>query len=203
MRLYFAPTSPYVRKVMVVLHETGQLDDTEIVSVYGTPMDPQSMPIAKNPLGKLPALERIDGPTLYDSRVITRYLDARADAGLYPAPPRLWETLTLEATADGILDAALLMVYEKRLRPDELQMPDYVEGQWSKVARATAALEALWMSHLQGRFDIGHIAVGCALGYLDFRLPDRDWRSANPALSNWYAAFSERPSMSATVPVNP
>ncbi|MEM9476719.1 MAG: glutathione S-transferase [Pseudomonadota bacterium] len=203
MRLYSAASSPYARKVMVVLHETGQFDDVEVVPVYGSPTNPDTMPLAKNPLGKLPALERADGPALYDSRVICRYLNDRAGARLYPDPPRLWDTLTLEATGDGILDAALLMVYEGRLRPADKQFPDWVEGQWAKVDRALDVLNERWISHLSARMDIGQIAVGCALGYLDFRLGDRDWRAGRDGLGAWYDKIAERPAMQATIPVNP
>ncbi len=200
MRLYHSATSPYVRKVMVVLHETAQFAEVSLVTASGTPVDAGSMPLALNPLGKIPALERDDGPALYDSRVICRFLDDRAAAGLYPAGARLWDTLTLEATADGMLDAAILMVYEWRVRPEDKRMPDWVEGQWAKVARALDAIETRWMSHLAGRLDIGQIAVGCALGYLDFRHADRDWRAGRPALAAWAAAFDQRPSMLATRP---
>ncbi len=198
MRLFSSPTSPYARKVRVVLLETAQDADVTIVAATGTPLDTGTMPLAQNPLGKLPALERPDGPALYDSRVICRYLNDRAGAALYPAGPRLWETLTLEATGDGIVDAAILIVYENRVRPVEQRLPDWVEGQWAKVARALDALEARWISHLCGPTDIGQIAVGCALEYLDFRLADRDWRQGRPALRDWHRQFAMRPSMLAT-----
>jgi glutathione S-transferase len=201
MRLYFSPTSPYVRKVMVLLHETGQLDEVERITGSGSPVDPGSAPLEANPLGKVPALERADGPALYDSRVICRYLDDRAAAGLYPSGARLWDTLTVEATGDGILDAALLMVYEGRLRPEELRFRPWVEGQWAKVDRALDALETRWIAHLEGPLDAGQIAVGCALGYLDFRQDARGWRTGRPRLAAWYAGFAARPSMQATVPV--
>ena len=200
MRLFHSPTSPYVRKVMVVLHETGQRGDVELVPAAGTPVDSGTMPIDRNPLGKIPALERDDGPTLYDSRVICRYLDAQSGGRLYPAAPALWDTLTVEATADGILDAAVLMVYEVRVRPEDIRFPAWVEGQWSKIARALDALETRWIAHLNGPLDIGQIAVGCALGYLDFRHGDRNWRAGRPALTTWEAGFSTRPSMQATRP---
>ena len=200
MRLYHSPTSPYVRKVMVLLHEADRLGSVDVVEAHGTPVDPGTVPVSHNPLGKIPALERDDGPALYDSRVITRFLDDWAGAGLYPDPPRLWETLTLEATADGILDAALLMVYEGRVRPDEKQFDGWVDGQWAKIERALAALEARWMSHLHGRLDMGQIAVACALGYLDLRHGARDWRAGVPSLSAWNSSFAERDSMKATVP---
>ena len=201
MRLYFSPTSPYVRKVMVLLHEIGQVGAVERVSGSGSPVDPGTAPLEANPLGKVPALERADGPALYDSRVICRYLDDRAKAGLYPAGARLWDTLTVEATGDGILDAALLMVYEGRIRPEELRFAPWVEGQWAKVARALDALETRWIAHLEGPLDAGQIAVGCALGYLDFRHDARGWRAGRPRLAAWYAGFADRPSMKATVPV--
>ncbi|MDT8857736.1 glutathione S-transferase [Paracoccaceae bacterium Fryx2] len=200
MRLYHSPTSPYVRKVMVLLHETGQLDAVTLVPVAGTPVDTGSMPIDQNPLGKIPALERDAGGAIYDSRVICRYLDELAGAGLYPAGDRLWDTLTLEATADGMLDAAILMVYEKRVRPEDRHFGPWVEGQWAKVGRALDALESRWIDHLSGPLDMGQIAVGCALGYIDFRHSDRSWRAAHPDLAAWEAGFSARPSMKATVP---
>ncbi|PWE33439.1 glutathione S-transferase [Maritimibacter sp. 55A14] len=200
MQLFDNPASPFCRKVDVLLHETGQSADVERIPAVGAPTDPSRMPVAHNPLGKIPALVRDDGGTLYDSRVICRYLDDRAGAGLYPAPPRLWEVLTLEATADGIMDAAVLMVYEARCRPEAMRVAAWVEGQWAKVARALDALEARWPGHLAGPLDMGQIALGCALGYLDFRHGGRDWRQAHDALAAWEADFAARDSMVATRP---
>ncbi len=200
MKLYYSPTSPYVRKVMAVLHETGQLADVELITASGTPLAPADELRGKNPLAKVPALERPDGPTLFDSRVICAYLDDRADGGLYPAGTGRWDTLTLEALADGILDAALLMTYETRLRPEDKRMPEWVDGQWTKVERACAALTTRWMSHLAGPVDMGQIAVGCALGYVDLRHDARGWRQGNDALAAWFEAFESRPSMAQTRP---
>ncbi|MEZ5752571.1 MAG: glutathione S-transferase family protein [Paracoccaceae bacterium] len=203
MKLHYSPTSPYARKVLVLLHETGQTDSVELAFATGTPIDPQSMPVAANPLGKLPALERPEGCALYDSRVITRYLASLAPAtapALYPDSPRVWEILTLEATADGILDAALLMRYEVVTRPEDKRSAEWVEGQWAKIARSLDTLEARWMGHLEGPLCMGQIAVGCALGYLDFRFADRPWRTGRPALAGWEARFVQRASMQATLP---
>jgi glutathione S-transferase len=108
--------------------------------------------------------------------------------------------MTLEATADGIMDAAILMVYESRLRPEDIRWQDWVEGQWSKVSRAISMLNDRWMGHLAGPVDIGQIAVGCALGYVSFRLGDRNWQQGNDALAAWFEAFDARPSMIATRP---
>ncbi len=199
MQLFYAAASPFVRKVMVTLHETEQLDDVELVDASGTPLDASNMPTAHNPLGKIPALTRPDGPAIYDSRVICRYLDARANAGLYPER-NLWDVLTLEATADGIMEAAVSMVYEARCRPELMQSSDWVDGQWDKISRTLDAVSTRWMSHLAGPFDMSHIAIACALGYLDFRHDDRKWRKGRDALDDWFAAFAMRDSMQATRP---
>ena len=200
MRLFHSPNSPYARKCMVLLHETGLLDQVTLIAATGTPVDTGSMPLAQNPLGKIPALERGDGPALYDSRVICRYLDSLSDSGLYPAAPRLWDTLTVEATGDGITDAAILMVYESRLRPEDKRYAPWVEGQWAKIDRALDALESHWMDHLTGAPDMGQISVACALGYLDFRHGLRAWRQGRPHLAAWFDTFAKRPSMQATLP---
>lgn len=200
MKLYFNPASPFVRKVHIALLETGLVEHVELVSVLGHPTDVGSLPITQNPLGKIPALERADGPAIYDSRVICQYISDMADGALYPEKPRLWETMTLEATGDGLMDAAILMVYETRSRAEDKRDPAWVEAQWSKIERTLDALEARWMSHLAGPLDMGQISVACALGYLDFRHPDRDWRGPRAALSNWYAKIAETPSMAQTKP---
>lgn len=200
MKLYYSPTSPYVRKVMMVLHETGQLDDVELVNVLGTPLKPAEELLSRNPLTKVPSLERDDGPTLFDSRVICAFLDDRGKGGLYPQGDSRWEVLTLEGLADGILDAALLMTYEARLRPEEIRWSEWVDGQWSKIERACAAANAGWMAHLSGPLHIGQIALACALGYVDFRHGSRGWRNGNDALAAWYAGFESRESFAATVP---
>lgn len=200
MKLYYAPTSPFVRKVMVLLEETGQLGDVTIENVALTPLNRPDALQPMNPLSKIPALERPDGPAIYDSRVICAFLDDRAKGGMYPTGARLWETRTLESTADGIMDAAVLMVYEGRVRPDDKQWDGWVDAQWAKVSGGIAALNNRWMGYLAGPMDIGHIAVGCALAYVDFRHGDRDWRSGNEALATWLETFESRPSMVATRP---
>ena len=200
MRLFHSPTSPFVRKVMVTLIETGQTEAVTLIAGSGTPVAPNDTTIRHNPLGKIPALELADGRVLYDSRVICRYLDARAGAGLYPEGDGLWDTLTLEATADGIMDAAVLMAYEGRVRPEALHFGPWVEGQWAKVTRALDALQDRWMGHLQGPLDMGQIAVACALGYVEFRHGARDWKTGHAALAGWLAQFEERASMQATQP---
>ena len=200
MRLYFAVPSPFARKVRVWLEESGNSGSVELVDAIGTPLDSSGMPVEHNPLGKIPCLVLNDGRPVFDSRVITRYLDAELGGRLYPDGGALWATLVLEATADGIMDAAVLMVYERRCRPEEIVSEDWLRGQWDKIERALDALEDSWMEHLEGPLDMAVIAVGVALEYLDFRHPDRDWRTGRDRLANWQAGFSRRPSMLATVP---
>ncbi|EYD73299.1 glutathione S-transferase [Limimaricola hongkongensis] len=202
MKLLTSPASPFARKVRVVLHETGQADQVTEVAAATNPLGDPAEVMHANPLGKIPALVRDDGPALYDSRVITRYLDARAGGRLYPEA-RIWEVLTLEATADGIMDAALAMVMEHRVRDEAARSEAWVEGQWRKVERALDAIEARWISHLEGHVDMGQIAVGCALDYLDLRHGGRDWRAARPQLARWAERFAARDSMTATAPPAP
>lgn len=199
MRLFHSATSPFVRKVMVALHETGQLDAVTLIPAAGTPTEPGTMPVDHNPLGKVPALLLDDGRTLFDSRVICRYLDARAGGRLYPAGEALWDGLALEAMADGMMEAAVLMVYESRLRPEAIRFAPWVEGQWAKIARALDMAEAA-VPAPDAAFDMPRIALACALGYLDFRHAARDWRASRPRLAAWDAAVASRPSMMATRP---
>lgn len=200
LTLIGAPASPFVRKVRVLMHEAG-IDDVALETVATTPVNTADAVRAANPLGKIPALIRDDGPAIYDSRVITRYLDARARAGLYPER-RLWEVLTLEATADGIMEAGIAMTYEGRVRPENERSPAWIEAQWGKAAGAIKALGDRWMSHLEGPLDMAQIGVACALGYIDFRHDGRGWRQGNDALAAWYARFAERESMQATAPAD-
>ncbi len=200
MQLYHAAASPFVRKVMVVLHRAGATGDVTLIPASGNPVDPGSLPVDQNPLGKIPALMLDDGAVLYDSRVVCRYLDARYSAGLLPDAPRLWQTLTLEAAGDGIMDAAVLMRYEVAVRATGMQDPAWLNGQWAKIARTLDRLEQASMDHLNGPIDMGVISVACALGYLDFRLADRDWRAGRARLAAFAARMSGNESMIATQP---
>ncbi len=199
MKLITAPASPYSRKVKVLLYETGQIDEVELVTVKTSPVAVDPKVQAANPLGKIPCLIRDNAPALYDSRVICRFLDARTGGAFYP-DRMIWDVLTIEATADGVLDSALSIVYEKRLRDDDMQHSPWLDAQWGKVQNGLSALNDMWISHLNGPVHMGHIAVGCALGYLDFRLGDRDWRHKNTSLATWYETFRQREAMQKTEP---
>lgn len=199
MKLISASASPFARKVRVLMHEAGLTEDVGLLDVKTSPVATSDKVKSANPVGKIPALIRENAPAIYDSRVICRFLDDRAGANLYPESG-LWDVLTLEATADGIMDAAILVTYEGRLRKADLQDEAWREAQWEKVARSVAALNTRWMSHLAGPLDMGQIAVGCALGYLDFRHDARKWRRGNEPLADWYEDFAQRDSMVATIP---
>lgn len=203
MQLFHAGPSPYVRKVMVLLEEAGKTGDIALIDGATAPTAPNEALIAANPLGKIPCLVRDDGPALYDSRVITRYLDSKYATGLYPTGDAVWSTLTLEAHADGILDAALLCVYEVRMREEEARSDAWVTGQRGKIAHGLDALEVRWLDHLSGQVDMGAVAMACALGYLDFRGEMGgwgDWRDGRPGLAAWGDKFLARPAMRATAP---
>lgn len=200
MKLYHSPASPFVRKVTVLLLELEKVDAVEVVNVTTTALASDASLMAANPLARIPALERPEGATLHDSRVITAYLDDLFQGGMYPQGSRRWETLTLEATGDGIMDSAVSMVYEVRLRDAAQVSEPWIEAQWGKVARGLDALNTRWMSHLSGPVGMGHISVACCLGYLDFRHEARGWRQGREALATWYDTFAQRPSMQATRP---
>lgn len=197
LTLYYSPASPFVRLVRVAAAELGLTLVLKDIATTPVATDPALIPA--NPLGKLPALERPDGPTLFDSRVICRYLDAQAGGRLYPQAGQ-FEVLTLEALAHGVMEAAVLSVYEQRFRPEDAQNADWLAGQWGKITRGLDVVETQWMSHLSGPVTIAQIALACGLGYLDFRKPDQDWRPGREALATWYEVFSKRPAMAATAP---
>ena len=205
MKLRFAPTSPFVRKVMVTALETGLAGRIEKIPSSVLPTKPNDEIARENPLIKVPALTADDGTVLYDSPVICEYLDSlHAGPKLFPAPgPQRWIALRQQALADGVLEAGILARYEG-LRPKELQWQDWTEGQMRKVRGAIAALEIeVGQGLLRGPLTIGQISIGCALGYLDFRYASLEWRNAAPGLGRWYADLAERPSMRQTVPQDP
>lgn len=201
MQLYTSPTTPFGRKVAVMIRESGLADRVTLTEVAGTPLEPGTLPVSRNPLGKIPALITDEGQTLFDSRVICRYLDDLSGAGLYPTGAALWPVLTLEALADGVLEAALLMVYESRLRPEAARFAPWVDAQWARISRALTAVESGSPEPLGGPLNMAQIALGCALGYLDLRLDARDWRQGRPLLSAWAQVFLARPAMRSTQPL--
>jgi glutathione S-transferase len=198
MKLYYSPTSPYVRKVNVCAFELGLDKEIELISTNPWEADPRLL--INNPLSKVPTLITDDGMELYDSPVICEYLDSiNGQSVLIPAKgSERWQALKLEALGDGILDAAVLRFLERK-RPTVQQSKDWDTMQKDSILRSLQYLEnniSMWPADLT----IGQIAVACALGYLDFRFADEDWRQLQPVLANWYKGFVERGSMQATLP---
>ncbi|NBA96377.1 glutathione S-transferase [Pseudomonas sp. R5(2019)] len=202
MTLFHSPASPFVRKVMVLLHETGQLDRVALKTIVLSPVNPNADLNQDNPAGKIPALRLADGTVLHDSRVILEYLDQQHVGN--PLIPRegsaRWRRLTIASLADAILDAAVMIRYETFLRPQEKHWDLWLDNQQDKIERALTHLEQDAIAELSSAFDIAAISVACALGYLDFRMPDLAWRKRHPKLAKWFAEVSERPSLKATEP---
>jgi glutathione S-transferase len=200
MDLFHSPTSPFVRKVMLLALHAGRAGEVTLVHAMGTPLEPGSLPLAENPLGKVPALRLDDGRILYDSRVICRYLDDLWHAGAYPAGAALWDALVVEATADGMMEAAVLMRYETHIKPEGSRSSEWTESQWAKVARSLDALEQRWLPLLADGWGMAQMAVTCALGYLDFRHDARGWRDGRPGLAAFADTAAARPEVKATRP---
>ena len=201
MKLFLTQTSPYARKVRLAADQLGLTSRLELIGATTTPVAEDTGLVAINPLGKIPALVLDDGAVLFDSRVIVEYLDHSSGGGLMPpaSDPERWQTLRLQTVADGILDAALLMRYEVALRPDRFLWREWLDGQGRKVQRALATLEAEVLRLEQGAA-LNGIAAACALGYLDFRFEELDWRTRCPSLALFFQHYSERPEMVWTDP---
>lgn len=202
MKLLFAPTSPFVRKVMVCAHLTGQADKIELLDSAAHPVRRDPRIAVHNPLAKVPTLIFEDGQALYDSRVICEYLASQADEGtVFPASGAdRWTALSRQALGDGLLDAALLARYELTARPAEFQWPVWREALLTKVAACLAAIESIAIEMSPDQPTIGEISIGCALGYLDFRFPELDWRAEHGTAARWNEAFQRLPAMQATRP---
>jgi glutathione S-transferase len=194
LKLYGTPISPFTRKAMVIAHELGLK-----MEVLPRPADAAEFRRI-NPLGKIPALVLDDGSALFDSPVICEYLNQFGGGKFFPGMSLWrqnsgrWKALGLQALGDGIADAAVARVVEGRQpTPHEAQIAHHLMA-------VEAGLDSLERVKFAEYPTIGEIAVGCARGYLDFRLPDLDWRASRPRLAAWYAKFSEYPSMKATAP---
>ena len=201
MKLRVNKASPFARKTRILARETGLSGRVEEIETTVSPVAPNEDLARENPLVKIPALVMDNGETLYDSAVICEYLDTlHAGRKLFPAAgPQRFAALRRQALTDGILEAAVLCRYEMAVRPESLRWKDWIEGQKRKIFGGLAVLEAeaaSWSSD----FDIGHIGVACALGYVDFRFPDWEWRSAHPRLAAWYQGAMRRPAVSHTAP---
>jgi glutathione S-transferase len=200
MKLIGSLTSPFVRKVRVVLAEKKLDYEMVIEDVWSPDTKIQEW----NPLGKVPCLVTDDGGSIFDSRVIVDYLDTLSPVGrLLPQGNRdRTATKCWEAIADGLLDAGVTIVAEGR-RPEHLRSQDWVNRQRKKIEQALASMERGLDGHgycMGVNFSLADVAVGCALGFLEFRMPDLDWRANHPHLAQLYQKLMSRPSFANSVP---
>ena len=198
VKLFWSSRSPFVRKVMIVAHELGLADRITCDRVIVSQTKPNAEVMRHNPLAKLPTLVLDDGSAVFDSRVIAEHLDAMAGGRLHPTEPaaRL-DALRRQALGDGIMDLGVLWLLE-RMKPAEQQQPALIEGCRLKLGAVLAALEADVARFKSRPIDIGHLALGTALSYLDFRFPAEEWRRGRDALAEWHAGMAARPSFLAT-----
>lgn len=202
MKLYYSPTSPFVRKVNVFAIEAA-LDD-QIEWVRTNPWQAEDILTVENPLSQVPTLVTDDGMILYDSRVICEYLDTLHSVNkLIPEEELRWPALRLQALADGILEAGISRFLERK-RAATLRSEDWDNMQKTSVQRALNALESTiadWSDYTD--INIGVISVACMLGWLDFRFAEEDWRLTHPQTAKWYDEFAQRDSMLKTIPQEP
>ena len=201
MKLVYSPPSPFVRKVTTLIHHLGLNDHIELINVKTTALSVAEEARAANPLGKIPIMILGNGKAIFDSRVITRYLDKFGGSNLYPEE-KIYDILTLEALADGIMESAVSITYESKLRPQNEQSPSWMEAQWSKVLHAIKALDDGQFQAMDIEMNMGQIAIACALGYLDFRHDARKWRSGHSNLASWNDKMIKLPALIKTVPTD-
>ena len=201
MKLHWSPRSPFVRKVMIVAYERGLVDRISCLRTVAATSKPHAELMKDNPLSKIPTLVLDDGKVIYDSPVICEYLDALdGTPKLFPREPKArLEALRRQALGDGFLDLLVLLRDERmRAHPSEAHKASAAV----RKAEILKNLEADAPAMVSAPFGIGHIAIGCALSYLDFRYADEDWRKDHTRLSSWHATFAARPSVKATEPVD-
>lgn len=200
MKLHWSPKSPFVRKVMIAAHECGVADRIELVRTVAVMSRPNAALMADNPLNKIPTLVLEDGTALYDSDVICEYFDdlgsAASGVRLFPHERSArWDALRRNALGSGLLDVLILWRNEReRAAPSN----PLIEAFTAKTIAAMARIADDIAKAPLARFDIGDIAMACALGYLDFRFADFGWRTRYPTLEAWYDRFTQRPSARAT-----
>jgi glutathione S-transferase len=198
LKLYGNAASPFARKCRVIAHELG----VKLEEVRTLPMqDPEFRKI--NPLGQIPALQLDDGSVLMDSPVICEYLNHVGGGKFFPGmsvwrhSTGRWKSLALQALGDGISDAAVAWVILGRENPP----PEAIRAR--RLETVTTTLDMLERAKFAEDPTIGEVSVACAIGYVEFRIPDLEWKSSRPRLTAWYARFCEYPAMKATVPAAP
>jgi glutathione S-transferase len=200
MKLHWSPKSPYVRKVMICAHELQLLDRLELVRTVAAMLQPNDVLMQDNPLSKIPTLVLADGTVLFDSIVICEYLNGLAGGSLFPSQGLAkWRALRWHALGDGALDALILWRNE---REREQPLPALLKAFEKKTRASLDALDAEAQALGEAGFSIGHLTIACTLGYLDYRFEALGWRLLAPRLAAWFETLSQRPSFSATAPVD-
>lgn len=200
MKLHWSPKSPYVRKVMVCALELGLGERIELIRSVAAMLRPNEQLMADNPLSKIPTLVLDDGTALFDSGVICEYLDDLGGGALFPRQGSgRWRALRWQALGDGLLDALILWRNE---REREVPLQALFDAFELKTHAALLRLEAETPALRQSALSIGHVTIGCALGYLDYRFDALGWRRRAPRLAEWFAELRKRPSFHGTEPVD-
>ncbi len=200
MKLHWSPKSPFVRKVMICAHELNLLDRLELVRSVAAMLKPNDRLMLDNPLSKIPTLVLNNGFALFDSVVICEYLDDIAGGSLFPKNSSdKWQVLRWHAFGNGLLDALILWRNE---RERELPLQALLEAFELKTRASLSHLNDEVQALAETSLSIGHITLGCALGYLDYRFEQLDWRAHAPRLAEWHAELAKRPSFQATEPIN-
>ncbi|MEZ5708782.1 MAG: glutathione S-transferase family protein [Blastomonas sp.] len=197
MKLYWSRRSPFARKALLVAHEAGLAERIEVISIAIPQREPDPGLSEASPLQKLPTLITDDGDTIVDSPVICEYLDRLAGGGLFPDGRDRWRAMSLQAIGDELLSILLLWRAELR-RPAELQSEKLIGAHAARLDRSLDWLEKQAEFSGEQPLHIGHITIGVLLSYLDFRFPERDWRTGRNRLAQWQDDFMQRPSALAT-----
>ena len=199
MQLFWSSRSPFVRKVMVVAHELGLGSKIVLQPAVVTLRTRDEAVVAANPLGQIPTLVTDSGAALYGSAVICEYLSSlSSEPLLFPSDPApRFDALTRQALGDGMLDA-LMRWYSERSRGTDPKSAEYIAVARAKILDSVGYLERSAAAWPGSTFDIGSAAIGCALGYADFRFAELDWRAGHAAVTAWYGAVAARPSFLAT-----
>ena len=200
MKLHWSPKSPYVRKVMICAHELNLLPKLELVRSVAAMLKPNERLMQDNPLSKIPTLVLDNGFTLFDSVVICEYLNDLAGGPLFPREGQdKWQALRWHALGDGMLDAAILWRNERK---KDAALPALLAAFELKMQAALKQLDDEAQALAETPFSIGHIALGCALGYLDYRFESLAWRGIAPRLAQWFEKLAARPSFKSTEPID-
>ncbi len=198
MKLHWSSRSPYVRKVMICVHELGLADKIECISSVVSLSAPNAAVMRDNPLGRIPTLILDDGRVFHDSLLICEYLDSLHAGNLFPGKgDTRWTALRRHALGNGLLDALLLWRSEIG-KPAVRQTPEWLTTFALKTRNALAVMEADADALASTPFGIGHVGIGAALAYLDFRFGDFSWRNGHPRTGAWMQEFLQRDSVKKT-----